>query len=590
MQVSEPAHPPTWLWARSAACRSLRAIAAGAGDTRCPAWLAGACRAWSACPCTNYTPPLPHPTDGEPAAAKKPRVAAPAKLPSAVVLDIEGTVARYVGPPPARPSSAHERPRAHPCGPLPAPRGRSISYITDVLFPYARERLHTHLEATFDSPETRQDVELLRAQAQADAAAGAAVVSIPEPGAGREAVIAACVANCQAQMAADRKTTALKALQGHIWHSGFASGALKAELFRDVPDALAEWRRMGLKTYIYSSGSREAQRDLFGHTTVGDLRPYLCGFFDTASGPKVRSGGARGGRCGWMVQRRRRHPTPPAAHAPRSRPPATATLRSRWAWTALLTSFLRPTTSWKHARRGARRCAHAARLQPLRRASARSPPPASTHVMERELTLPTLSRDALANVFACLSPRDLLACSLACSSLAAALQVRTRQAAQPALRVDRSGSGGDPLSQASSTTTTTPRPPTRPPCAPGRTGALCNVPQVLCGHRRAAVAGGSSCHLPSVVRLAAFRARADGRGRALARDGGWTSGGARGLLLDAGMGRGGGGGVHPRTHTHSPAQAGAAAPRARIHTPTHTHLAPPWHAEQHPGRAHHGGG
>jgi hypothetical protein len=28
---------------------------------------------------------------------------------------------------------------------------------------------------------------------------------------------------------------------------------------RDVPDALVEWRNAGIKTYIYSSGSREAQ-------------------------------------------------------------------------------------------------------------------------------------------------------------------------------------------------------------------------------------------------------------------------------------------------------------------------------------------
>lgn len=54
-----------------------------------------------------------------------------------------------------------------------------------------------------------------------------------------------------------------------------------------MPDALAQWRRAGIKCYIYSSGSRGAQKDLLGRTTVGDLRPYLQGFFDTTSGPKV---------------------------------------------------------------------------------------------------------------------------------------------------------------------------------------------------------------------------------------------------------------------------------------------------------------
>ena len=76
-------------------------------------------------------------------------------------------------------------------------------------------------------------------------------------------------------------------MQGHIWRKGFRSGSIKAELFRDVPDMLVHWRSMGIKCYIYSSGSREAQNNLFGHTTAGDLRPYLCGFFDTRAGPKV---------------------------------------------------------------------------------------------------------------------------------------------------------------------------------------------------------------------------------------------------------------------------------------------------------------
>lgn len=64
---------------------------------------------------------------------------------------------------------------------------------------------------------------------------------------------------------------------------------MTAELFRDVPDALTDLVRAGIKTYIYSSGSRHAQRLFFGHTQAGNMRPYLCGFFDTTSGPKVES-------------------------------------------------------------------------------------------------------------------------------------------------------------------------------------------------------------------------------------------------------------------------------------------------------------
>lgn len=86
-------------------------------------------------------------------------------------------------------------------------------------------------------------------------------------------------------------------MQGHIWHQGFQSGALQAKLFPDVLPALQHWKRQGVKTYIYSSGSRQAQRDLFSHTANGDVRQLLAGFFDTVIGAKVRSAAAPSSCC-----------------------------------------------------------------------------------------------------------------------------------------------------------------------------------------------------------------------------------------------------------------------------------------------------
>jgi 2,3-diketo-5-methylthio-1-phosphopentane phosphatase len=57
-------------------------------------------------------------------------------------------------------------------------------------------------------------------------------------------------------------------------------------VFDDVPAALARWQAAGLSTRIYSSGSIEAQKLLFAHSTAGDLTPHLCGYFDTTTGPK----------------------------------------------------------------------------------------------------------------------------------------------------------------------------------------------------------------------------------------------------------------------------------------------------------------
>eukprot|EP00775_Hariotina_reticulata_P005707 gene5707-5947_t len=184
------------------------------------------------------------------AASKRAKLVHGKKLPKAIVLDIEGTVA-------------------------------PISFVAEVMFSYAREHVKQHLDEHYDSQETARDIEAIRNQAAEDGGA-----AIPDAGAGKDAVIAAVVAWVRAAIDADRKVGALKQLQGHVWRTGFAKGQLVAQLFRDVPDYLVEWRNAGIKTYIYSSGSREAQHLFFGHTQVGDLRPYLSGFFDTTSGPK----------------------------------------------------------------------------------------------------------------------------------------------------------------------------------------------------------------------------------------------------------------------------------------------------------------
>jgi enolase-phosphatase E1 len=87
-------------------------------------------------------------------------------------------------------------------------------------------------------------------------------------------------------MDADRKSTGLKALQGLLWRDGYRRGALKGQLYPDVPPAFERWRARGRSIFIYSSGSVLAQRLLFSHTSAGDLTRFIDGYFDTTTGPK----------------------------------------------------------------------------------------------------------------------------------------------------------------------------------------------------------------------------------------------------------------------------------------------------------------
>lgn len=148
-----------------------------------------------------------------------------------------------------------------------------IRFVSDVLFPYARARLSAQLEKESDAA-----IESLRAEHDADLRAGSAPPAW-EP-----------LAYAQWLMDRDRKSTALKALQGRIWQEGYRTGELRGEVYPDVPPALARFTERGSDVRIFSSGSVLAQKLLFSTTPEGDLTRFLSGFFDTTTGAKTVPG------------------------------------------------------------------------------------------------------------------------------------------------------------------------------------------------------------------------------------------------------------------------------------------------------------
>ncbi|GJN40294.1 hypothetical protein PR202_gb29492 [Eleusine coracana subsp. coracana] len=125
-----------------------------------------------------------------------------------------------------------------------------ISFVTDVMFPYARDNVRKHLTSTLDSEETKEDIKLLRAQIDDDLRNGiSGAVPVPPSEASKEEVINALVANVESMIKADRKITSLKQLQGHIWRTGFEKKELQGIVFDDVPEALKNWHDSGIKVF-----------------------------------------------------------------------------------------------------------------------------------------------------------------------------------------------------------------------------------------------------------------------------------------------------------------------------------------------------
>lgn len=103
----------------------------------------------------------------------------------------------------------------------------------DVLFPYALEHVQAHLTDTWTESGTQTVVRLLRTEAAADVlAAVPGAIAVPDPcetDAERATQIEALVRIVQWQMAADRKATPLKMLQGQIWAKAYQSGLIKGQ-------------------------------------------------------------------------------------------------------------------------------------------------------------------------------------------------------------------------------------------------------------------------------------------------------------------------------------------------------------------------
>ena len=147
----------------------------------------------------------------------------------------------------------------------------SISFVHDVLFPFAREGL-----ADFIIRRGHEhDIRLLLDVAKKDAG---------DPAMNDGQVLDALIG----WIDEDRKNTALKTLQGLIWEEGYRSGVLKGHVYSDAVEALKRWATDGIKLYVYSSGSIAAQKLIFGHSPFGDLTPLFAGYFDTTTGAKIR--------------------------------------------------------------------------------------------------------------------------------------------------------------------------------------------------------------------------------------------------------------------------------------------------------------
>ena len=144
----------------------------------------------------------------------------------------------------------------------------SLSFVKDVLFPYARARMESFVRDHGQEPAVRKQLDEVRTAA------------------GKPTTDAELVAQLRQWIDEDNKITPLKALQGMIWEAGYRRGDFTGHVYEDAARNLRHWKAQGIRLYVFSSGSVQAQRLLFAHSDYGDLTPLFSGYFDTTIGAK----------------------------------------------------------------------------------------------------------------------------------------------------------------------------------------------------------------------------------------------------------------------------------------------------------------
>ena len=113
----------------------------------------------------------------------------------------------------------------------------SLSFVKDVLFPYARQ----HLPAFVIAHQNDAVVKALL-----DDARQTVGTNLDTP---------ALIDQFIDWIDTDQKITALKSLQGLIWEAGYQQGDFKGHIYDDATRYLKAWHQQGLALYVYSSGS-----------------------------------------------------------------------------------------------------------------------------------------------------------------------------------------------------------------------------------------------------------------------------------------------------------------------------------------------
>ncbi|KZR82523.1 Enolase-phosphatase E1 [Prochlorococcus marinus str. MIT 1342] len=162
------------------------------------------------------------------------------------------------------------------------------SFVSDTLFPYADSHLEGFLNEHRDNNEIQSLIDEAWHEWQADHDPSSKDLLSKALRENSSKIENIC-GYLQHLITIDRKSSALKDLQGRIWREGYEKGDISSSLYPETIEVLSKLKQQGYILAVYSSGSISAQKLLYRHTTNGDQTALFRHWFDTRTGNKKES-------------------------------------------------------------------------------------------------------------------------------------------------------------------------------------------------------------------------------------------------------------------------------------------------------------
>lgn len=160
-----------------------------------------------------------------------------------------------------------------------------VSFVSDVLFPFAKKEMSRYIKQHWNKSNNNKQIQAARKEWLGDQSTDNIRIK-QQVVQGEIEEVDGLIQYLKHLISVDKKSTALKDLQGKIWEYGYGNGELKSQLFPETSGCLRQWHEQGLMLSVYSSGSVQAQKLLYRHSSNGDLKDLFSHWFDTHTGPK----------------------------------------------------------------------------------------------------------------------------------------------------------------------------------------------------------------------------------------------------------------------------------------------------------------